>query len=100
MANSTAGKFWLLDTAGVVVDTAVKIKNVQVTWKVSSAGVLEMTTFNRNTGAGETFIYAQTLGATSAAQDQLTQIFPIDTWIPGINIKTITNVAKLIVQIE
>lgn len=100
MANSTAGKFWLLDTAGVVVDTPVKIRTVQVTWKVASAGVLELTEFSWEDGVGSSFVYGQTLGAASAAVDQLTQEFNINNWVAGLNVKTITNVAKLIVNIE
>lgn len=99
MANSTAGNFWLLDTAGVVVDTPVYIKDIKVTWKVSSAGALDVTEFNREKGVGSSIVSAVSLGATSAAGDQMTQTFPIDKWVAGLNVKTITNVASLIVNV-
>lgn len=99
MANSQAGKFWLLDTAGIVVDTQVKIKKISVTWKVSSAGALEINEVTREGGPGSPICFAATLGATSAAQDQLTQDFIINDVCHGLYIKTITNVAKLIVQV-
>jgi hypothetical protein len=99
MANSTAGNFWLLDTAGIVVDTPLLVKRVMVTWKTASAGSLELTTFSREDGVMQTFLYAVTLGAASAAADQMTQVFPIDAPIVGLNIKTIADVAKLIVQV-
>ena len=97
MANSTAGKIWELDTAGVIVDSPVYIKNVQVTWKVASAGEVELTEFDREAGAGITVVYGKTLGATSAAIDQMTQIFPIENWVAGLNLKTVTDVDKLLV---
>lgn len=99
MANSTAGNFWLLDTAGVVVDTPVFVKDVKVTWKVSSAGALELTEFNRERGVGSSFINATSLAASSAAAHQMTQTFEINKWIAGLNVKTITEVASLIVNV-
>ena len=100
MANATAGKSWLLDTAGIIVDTPVYVKTVSVTWKVGSAGVLDLATFSREDGSGQTFVYGSTLAATSAAAHQMTQIFPVEQWLPGINLVTITDVAKCIVNVS
>jgi len=50
MANVIGGKFWALDTAGIIVDTPVFVRNIQVTWKVASAGALEITEVNRDVG--------------------------------------------------
>ena len=100
MVNATAGKFWLLDTAGIIVDTPVYVKYVAVTWKVASAGILDLATFSREDGTGVTLVYGQTLGATSAAVDQLTQIFPVGEWVPGLQLVTITDVAKCIVAVS
>lgn len=99
MANETTGKFWVLDTAGVVSDTQVKIKKVSVTWKVSSAGALEINEVDREDGPGSPIVYAKTLGATSAAGDALTQDFIIDDICHGLYVKTITNIDKLVVQV-
>lgn len=99
MSNATQSKFWLLDSAGVVWRDRVFIKDISVTWKVSSAGTVDLTEVSPEKGIGVTFLYAQTLGATSAAQDQLTQIFIVNDWVQGLNVKTIGNVAKLIVHV-
>lgn len=98
MANATAGKFWLLDTAGVVTRDPVFIKDISVTWKVGSAGTVEMTNFSE-AGAGSTFLYAATAAATSAATNELTQVFTLKDWVYGLSLKTIADVAKLIVHV-
>lgn len=98
MANSFNGKFWLLDTAGIIRDTPVFIKTVSITFKVASAGEVELNEFNREDGVGTAFCHAATLGASSAAGDSLTQIIPVDNWVQGVNLKTITNISKLIVN--
>jgi hypothetical protein len=100
MANTTTGKFWNLDTAGVVSINPVKIKDIKVTWKVASAGTIELTEVDREDGQGSSILYAQTLGASSAAVDQMTQIFPINNWVAGLTVKTITDVAKCVVNVE
>ena len=100
MANSMAGKFWLLDTAGIVCDTPVFVQNVAVTFKVASAGILDLASFNREKGLGQTIVYGQTLGAASAANDQLTQVFPVNNWVDGLQLVTITNIAKCIVNVK
>ena len=100
MANATLGKFWLLDTAGVVVDTPVKVKTVSITFKLASAGEVELTEVDREGGVGVTFLHAATLGASSAGTDSITQVIPVDNWVDGLNVKTITDIAKLIVNVE
>lgn len=99
MANATQGKFWLLDTAGVVWRSSVFINSIQITWKTASAGTLEMTEWNEN-GPGASFLYAASLGATSAAVDQMTQVIPINNIVQGLSIKTIADVGKLIVNVK
>lgn len=98
MSNAKNEKFWLLDTAGIVTDSPTYIQNVQVTFKVASAGIVELAQLNREDGQTSTFCYAATLGAASAANDQLTQIIPIENWVQGVTLVTITNVAKLIIN--
>lgn len=100
MGNVANGKFWNLDTAGVITRNPVFVKNVQITYKVSSAGTVQLDQVNSEDGSptGDTFLYAATLGATSAAGDQLTQVIDIDQWVYGINLVTITNIAKLIIN--
>ena len=100
MANSLVGKFWVLDTAGIITDNPVYIKRVLVTWKTGSAGTLDLATFNREDGAGSSFVYGVTLGASSAAADQMTQIFPVDQWVTGMKLVTIADVAKCIVCVD
>lgn len=100
MSNTTTGKHWTIDTAGTVFNTPFYCKNVHVTWKVSSAGSIELQEYNIEDGAGPTWFVAQTLGATSAAVDQMTQVFYIDTWIKGLSVKTLTNVGTLLIQTE
>lgn len=100
MANVMTGKFWLFDTAGIITKEPVKVKSVFVTWKVSSAGAIDLTEYNPAQGEGVNWLSAATLGATSAAVDQLTQQFIINSWVDGIKLKTITNVAKLVIQVE
>ncbi|MFA6100396.1 MAG: hypothetical protein WC750_06045 [Patescibacteria group bacterium] len=100
MANATQGKFWILDSAGIVWLQSVFIKDIKITWKTASAGTVELTEVSADKGEGATILYAATLGATSAAGDQLTQVFPIDNIVEGLSIKTIVNVAKLIVNVK
>jgi hypothetical protein len=100
MANATVGKWWLLDSTGLVWGPSVFVKNVQITWKVASAGTVELAEYNVCDGVMASFLYAQTLGATSAAVDQMTQVIEIDNVIQGLYVKTIANVAKLIVNVK
>ena len=98
MANSTNSKFWVLDTAGIVTSKPVYVKNIQVTFKVASAGVVQLDEYDTENGAGNSFCYAKTAGATSAAADQLTQVFTIENWVQGVKLTTITDIAKLLIN--
>lgn len=100
MGNTANGKFWTLDTAGVITRNPVYVKSVNVTFKVSSAGVVQLDQVSSEDGVatGDTFFYAVSLGATSAAVDQMTQVYPIDQWVYGLKLTTITNIDKLIIN--
>lgn len=100
MANTLTGKFWALDSTGVISTSPIYIKNVNVTWKVSSAGAVEMNEISPGEAPGAPIVYAKSLGATSAAGDQLTQTFFIDNWVAGLYLKTLTNIDKLVVNIK
>lgn len=96
MAHDIQGRVWIIDTSatGQVSSFPVKIKNIFVTWKVASAGVLEFGELlsQASTGTPRKWLTAETLGATSAGWDQMTQPIPVDTLFQNCWLVTATNI--------
>lgn len=95
MANAKTGKVWSLDTAELVVDTPVVINHCIVTWKVASAGAVVLTEFDRQKGIGIEILNVASSAATSAATNNLSQVFPINATVQGLHLGTLTDVADL-----
>ena|SRR3990167_1402162 len=100
MANDTVGIIWDLDTVGVVSVNPVYIKGVSITWKVASAGTVLLTQLQEGSSeqlAGSEILSAKSLGATSAAVDNMTYYYPIDTIVNGVRLVTIADADKVLV---
>jgi hypothetical protein len=100
MANDITTKVWDLDTAGVVSVTGVIIEGISITWKTASAGTVLMSVVNEQGAdrtAGAEVFSAKSLGATSAAIDNMTYFWPIKTTIPSLHLTTVADVDKLLV---
>jgi hypothetical protein len=103
MANVITGRVWTLDTAvGIVTRDPINIYGIMVTWKVASAGAIVLAEVNEpGEGAvGETILDAVSLGASSAAVDQMSQWFPIQGWFQGLRKVTMTDISKIAIYVK
>lgn len=100
MANDITTRIWDLDTAGVISVNPVYIQGVSITWKVASAGTVVMHMLSEGSAeqlAGAEILSAKSLGATSAAVDNMTYYHPIELWVPGVRLVTIADADKVLV---
>src|SRR3990167_5370553 len=100
MANDITSRIWDLDTAGVVSVNPVYIQGVSITWKTVSAGTVLMSQVSEGSAeqlAGAEILSAKSLGATSAAVDNMTYYYPVEMWVPGVRLVTIADADKVLV---
>lgn len=99
MAHLTSAAVWTLDTssASIVSKVPVFVDFIIVTWKVSSAGTLliqEQVPEGATATTKNPILDAASLGATSAAVDQMTQQFHFKRIFQNIWLTTATNIAS------
>lgn len=84
MAHDISGQVWILDTSSttLITEKPVKVNKIVVTWKISSAGTLELSEGYKE-GATQTrkVLSAKCGGASTAATNDLTQEFLCDDHI-------------------
>lgn len=104
MAHLTSAAVWTIDTSatGLVNNSPVFVDTIVVTWKTGSAGVLLL---QEQAGTSQSSAYnpvlnAKTLGASSAAWDQMTQQFFFGRVFQNLWLTTATNIDSLYVYTE
>lgn len=104
MAHLTSAAVWTIDTSatGLVNSSPVYIDSIVVTWKTGSAGTLLL---QEQAGTSQSTAYnpvldAKTLGASSAAWDQMTQQFFMGRIFQNLWLTTATNIGSVYVYTE
>lgn len=97
MAHLTSAAVWTVDTAatGLISGYPVNLSSIIVTWKVSSAGSLLLQEYSGQTA--NPIIVAKTLGASTAAWDQMTQQFFFDRVFQNVWLTTATNIDTILI---
>lgn len=99
MAHLTSAAVWTVDTSSAtkVSSTPVFIDYIIVTWKVASAGTLliqEQVPEGATATTKNPILDAISLGASSAAVDQMTQQFHFKRLFQNVWLTTANNIAS------
>lgn len=103
MAHDIQGVVWTVDTSatGLISSFPVHIDYIMITWKPGTAGALLIQELSsQGTTGAKTVLNAKTLGASSAAWDQLTQQFFFDRIFQNVWLTTATAIDSIQIYTE